>query len=570
MSTPTTNSVIAEIVAAANDDFIDSLIHRTRWVGDSTVSLSFSFPGASSVWAPSYSELNEPGGSRPFSAAEADAARSALQLWSRYANLTFTETSDNAGNVGDIRFASTTMDDEESGAHAYTPGSAARAGDVWFDAGDFSADTAPGSAFHFVLLHEIGHSLGLKHPFAPTPLSSATLDPTYDTISYTVMSYNLYEDLSLADYALSFYPTTPMPLDIAAMQYLYGARAFNAGDTQYVYNENSDYFETIYDTGGNDTIVWNSNEQFAIIDLLGGAWSSLGNALYTYDGRGNTVFEDIYNVVIYRSSVIENAIAGASDDELYGNEVGNRLDAGGGHDIVWGDAGADTIIGGGGNDHLYGQSPSGGTDSADSISGDDGSDYLQGNAGGDTLDGGNGSDRINGGGADDVIFGSAGNDTVNGNLGADTISGDDGNDSLRGGQGADSIAGGAGDDRISGDLGTDLLSGGAGADLFLFNGLSSPVAQPDRVLDFAIGTDRISIGFTPVAILTGSAQTDSTAAAAAAQQSLDSQAGDREVTVLTIGTDTYLFYAGNGGATVDSAIIFANNNSLSFSLAEFA
>ena len=566
MSTPTQNSVFREVVTAADDPFIDSLIHRLRWTeSGGTTALTFSFPGANSVWATPYSELNEPDGVQPFGIAESNAARAALALWSRYANLTFTETFETATNVGDIRFAYTSIKLEDSAAHAYAPSNNPAGGDVWIDSGDVNSSFRPGSTGFFVLLHEIGHSLGLKHPFATGPISTAILDPDFDNVSYTVMSYNISPDRPGDQFGISIYPTTPMALDIEAVRFLYGEKPYNAGDTQYIYDEDKDYFETIYDTGGDDSIIWNSEEQYAIIDLTGGAWSSLGNALYIYDRFGNIVDNDIYNVAIFRDSVIENVISGNSDDDIYGNEVGNRLEAGGGHDIVWGDEGADTIIGGSGNDHLYGQSPSGGSDGADSISGGDGSDYLQGNAGGDTLDGGDGSDRINGGGADDSIFGMAGNDTINGNLGADMISGGEGNDSLRGGQGGDSISGDAGNDTVSGDLGADTLSGGEGIDLFTFSGAGSATSQPDRIADFQSGTDRLAIGFRPSAILTGTAQTSPEQAASAAQQLFDGRAGDGELAVIPIGTDSYLFYASGGGGTVDSAIILAGTTTLALS-----
>lgn len=570
MSTPTTNTARAEYTLLANDPFIDPLLSGTRWVSNGgTTALSFSFPTSTTAWANSYTSLNEPSGLQPFGAAEMAAARTALQTWARYANVTFTETSDSASNVGDIRFAYTTVNEPGSQAHAYFPGSLPSAGDVWLDRGELSPAFTPGTPNFLLLLHELGHSLGLKHPFEGTTANQTTLDPGFDSLSYTIMSYNLGVNLPIEDYSISCVPTTPMGLDILALQSLYGSRAFNTGDNQYVFNEGQDYFETIYDTGGNDTIILNSTGEYGIVDLYGGAWSSLGNPIYIYDNAGNIADVDIFNVMIFYNSVIENAVTGAGDDELYGNEVANRLEAGDGHDFVLGYEDADTILGGGGNDHLYGRSPNGGADGADSISGGDGGDYLQGNAGNDSLDGGAGSDRVNGGNNDDHMLGGVGNDTMNGNIGADTVEGGDGNDSLRGGQGGDSISGGAGDDILSGDLGADTLRGGMGADIFTFSGAGSPTATPDQIADFVDGTDRIALGFAPAAILTGVAQASATAAASTAQQLFDGHAGNNEVAALMVGSDTYLFYAANGGATVDSAILLAGINAQLFSTADF-
>ncbi len=571
MATPTANSAQAERIQLLDNPIIDSLLSGVRWAnGLTTTTLTYSFPTASAVWANPYSDLREPSGFQPFGATEIAAVRSALQLLGQYANITFTEVTESASNVGDIRFGYTTVDQRDAVAHAYYPSGQPSAGDVWLERSEFGSDFSVGSPGFLVLLHEIGHALGLKHPFEGSLLNDQTLAAGLDSLSYTLMSYNLGVGYQSPEYALSNFPTTPMGLDIVALQALYGSRAHNAGDTQYVFNEGQDYFETIYDTGGNDTIILNSTGEFGIIDLYGGAWSSVGNPLYIYDAANEVADVDIFNVMIFYNSVIENAITGAGDDEIYGNEVANRLESGDGHDIVMGYEGNDTIIGGGGNDHLYGRASIGGDDGADSISGGDGSDYIQGNAGNDTLDGGAGSDRINGGNNDDHMLGGAGNDTMNGNVGSDTILGGDGNDSLRGGQGGDSIDGGAGNDILSGDLGADTLRGGAGSDSFVFSGAASPSATPDRILDFADGSDRILLGFAPTAVLTGATQSGAAAAATTAQQLFDANAGNGEVAALMVGGDTYLFYNASGGATVDSAILITGVQASLFSVADFS
>ncbi len=259
----------------------------------------------------------------------------------------------------------------------------------------------------------------------------------------------------------------------------------------------------------------------------------------------------------------------AGNDNLTGNTLNDYLEGFAGHDNLFGGAGADTLGGGFGNDHLYGQSANGGQDGADSIYGDEGSDYLQGNAGNDMLDGGDGSDRINGGANDDLIFGKAGNDTANGNLGNDTIDGGSGNDSLRGGQGNDSVAGDAGNDILSGDLGSDMLMGGSGADIFVFSGQGSLTNAADRITDYVDGTDRIAVGYAPANVLTAASQSSLSAAATAAQALFDGNAGNGEVAAITVGSDSYIFYSSNGGATADSAILVVGVTSGSLGLSDF-
>jgi len=264
------------------------------------------------------------------------------------------------------------------------------------------------------------------------------------------------------------------------------------------------------------------------------------------------------------SAAASAAIFGGNDS-IIGSNDDDWLDGRAGHDVIMGGGGGDVIIGGDGNDHLYGQSPNGGADSADSITGGTGMDYIQGNAGNDTLDGGDGPDRINGGANDDLISGGLGNDAINGNLGNDTIDAGDGNDVARGGKDNDRISGGAGNDSLSGDLGNDTLIGGAGndtmtggdgADVFRFatNDAHYAGAGTDVVIDYADGTDKIALGFAVSAVLTGNNPVNLSDAVTYAQQLFDGHGGNGEVAALHVGSDTYLFFAGNGGATVDSII----------------
>ena len=259
------------------------------------------------------------------------------------------------------------------------------------------------------------------------------------------------------------------------------------------------------------------------------------------------------------------------DDDLDGGRGSDHLDGGSGHDVLRGGEGSDTLSGGDGNDHLFGRAPAAGADGADSISGGAGSDYIQGNAGNDTLSGGDGADRINGGGDDDLITGDAGNDRINGNLGNDTASGGVGDDELRGGKGNDSLDGGDGADRLTGDLGADTLSGGAGRDEFHFSDSSALLtgSAPDVITDFEHGVDRIELDFDPSALLVGAAQADFAAARAAAQALLDGHSGNGEVAAVAVGADTYLFFSGSGGATVDSAIELTGLAPASLALTDF-
>jgi serralysin len=92
----------------------------------------------------------------------------AFEAWSNVANITFTpviETAD--GTVGDIRIAFSSA--IPAGYRGYSLGvSDGRAnahGDIWIDDAIIGQSFAPGTYNYMAMLHEIGHSLGLKHTF---------------------------------------------------------------------------------------------------------------------------------------------------------------------------------------------------------------------------------------------------------------------------------------------------------------------------------------------------------------------------------------------------------------------
>jgi subtilisin-like proprotein convertase family protein len=91
------------------------------------------------------------------------------------------------------------------------------------------------------------------------------------------------------------------------------------------------------------------------------------------------------------------------------------------------------------------------------------------------------------------IEGTPGNDNLTGTADADIINGLAGNDTLRGLAGNDTLNGGAGNDTLNGGAGQDILTGGTGADTFIFQFGESPVSAPDRITDFAIGSDKIDL-----------------------------------------------------------------------------
>ncbi|WP_426234384.1 M10 family metallopeptidase, partial [Pseudomonas sp. TWP3-2] len=317
---------------------VDSLLSGTYWLGSDwnplgPTNLSYSFMApVTSYFVTKYSPDNEYNALYELTAGQKLAVTSALSAWSAVANLNFTLTSDTMANVGDMRFGAYRLMDNQTAAWAYFPANNPSGGDVWIGPQTNDPSPAKGTYDYMTFVHEIGHALGLKHPFDTSSTNKTLLTPTLDDVHYTVMSYN-------SNY--SYQPTTPMVLDILAIQSLYGANTlWQAGDTVYKWATDQSIFETIWDAGGNDTID-GSNQLAAVgINLNEGAYSQIGKTFV--DLTNQTAIND--GLAIAYGAKIENAIGSAFNDTLVGNALNNTLN---------GMAGADTMIGGDGVDTYY-------------------------------------------------------------------------------------------------------------------------------------------------------------------------------------------------------------------------
>jgi Ca2+-binding RTX toxin-like protein len=176
----------------------------------------------------------------------------------------------------------------------------------------------------------------------------------------------------------------------------------------------------------------------------------------------------------------------AGADVLRGFDRNDTIDALGGNDFIdgllgedslSGGAGSDTLIGGGGVDILTGGDDgdvlSGGGD-ADILSGENGADSLSGGASADRLTGGAGADTLDGGDGLDVLSyeESPGGVSVNLETGVNTAADAEGDvltsiERIVGSAFDDTLTGGAGADDLDGSVGRDLLVGGAGDDTVL-------------------------------------------------------------------------------------------------------
>lgn len=275
-----------------------------------------------------------------------DAIRKVLSLTSQYTNLSFTEVSD-AGAGGQIRIAAN--DQGDSSGYAYLPDPAAgeKAGDMFF-ANTYvaNADVSPGSFNWSLIIHELGHSLGLKHPGnynagePPNPAPGNFLGKADDTPQNTLMTYvNAVQNQQRVDWGV---------YDLLALRYFYGTKVINGGDTRYTFTDaDGARIRGIDDRSGNDTLDFSALSLGVAIDLSEGKAGNMGKA---GDALG------LGTLTIAVGASIENAIGSGFDDTLLGTAAANRLTAGAGTDTLAGLGGRDTLEGGDGNDSLDGGS----------------------------------------------------------------------------------------------------------------------------------------------------------------------------------------------------------------------
>ncbi len=480
---------------AAGDARTDTILDNFTWTGTTGQAANVT-----------YSFENVPGSAGYFDASSTAAAKLALQAWANVANIHYTQQN----NSPEMLFSKTTFSDPTEGGVTNTSfvGTTIKHTDVEISATEPTFTT--GSFGFSILLHEIGHSLGLKHPGNYGPGDTPPyLSAAEDNFRSTVMSYN---PDNLVSYSNP--PTTPMIYDIAAAQYLYGANtSYNAGNTFYDFSAGAKNAHAIWDGGGIDTF------SAAGYTGAGGVKLDLTAGLEHYNQIGQN-----YIWVAFGAN-IENAEGSKNNDTITGNDLGNLLSGHGGADILSGENGNDTIFGGAGivdptdgndqmagglgDDQLYGNAGNdtiyGGRGIADAQDGNDliyagkGADAVYGNAGNDTIfGGGSGVDPLDGA---DLIFGGKGADIIYGNGSDDTIYGggsgfdpEENGDAIYGGAGNDVIYGNGGNDTIYGGEGNDTMNGGAGDDLFYFDANSSGV---DVITGFegagVSGGDRIFI-----------------------------------------------------------------------------
>ena len=287
--------------------FIDALVMRENIAVKDKAIITYGFLS---------NPNNELQGFKPFYEEQQLAVKAALDKFAAVLDVMFVE---DYNSMPDFKFY---LDDLTSAGKGAAAGYAsAQTGEIHINSNNYADEglLQPGGFGFEVLLHEISHAMGLKHPFEAPVLPISENNENNTVMSYTSNNKN--------DTELGLF-------DIAALQFLHGVNQNIAIDDN-TYSFANKY---INDAAGKDVFSASEQTDSVTIDLNQGGWSYIGE-------KNNSILANNQTFISYGTN-IEDAIGGSGDDTLISNALNNTLAGGTGRDTYvfnQGD-GLDTII----------------------------------------------------------------------------------------------------------------------------------------------------------------------------------------------------------------------------------
>jgi len=299
-------------------------------------------------------------------------------------NIKLTEVADD----GDIRFNIVNMEENTAGFSFYPSTNPDYGGDVFlsqsFNTNPKEYGLTKGKGGWITITHELGHALGLKHPFEePNKLPTQS-----DDMNHTVMSYTTKEDI-IPNFIVSgntikleyniLYPSFYSLYDVSALQSIYGVNSsYHTEDNIYTTQYSNYEIQTIWDAGGKDSIDLSLTKGDTTLDMRGGTLNSVDvyslediislqqEGITNRDAKewikdkitelynNDNLYTGENNFAIAEGVIIENITTGSGDDTIRDNMVDNIISTGLGDDKIYiGAGGYDHINGGEGSDNLY-------------------------------------------------------------------------------------------------------------------------------------------------------------------------------------------------------------------------
>lgn len=376
------------------DANVRALIMDFRWTkafggAEPATKISYFFPQDVGNYSAvtGYPSPDEIANFQPVTAVQKTAVLTAFALVTSYTGLEFFEASSGLASAATLRVSQYPGTGSES---RFPPNQGKYSASDSRDAGDtfLGGNGKPPADFfgtdHFnTIMHELGHSFGLKHGHDGS--YNGMLSADRNDNEFSVMTYASYLGSptgTASEARPGSAPQSYMMYDIAALQALYGAN-FSKVDTTSVYKwdavtgrqsindmpapwtgvtSTNKIFSTVWTQGATTTYDLSNFSGNQVDSLKPGEWLTFSVAqladLNEDADAGTPQFRakgNIYNALLYNGderSLVSNVITGSGNDTVTGNTADNKISTGAGNDTIDGGGGHDTVSAGTGADTI--------------------------------------------------------------------------------------------------------------------------------------------------------------------------------------------------------------------------